>query len=84
MAQLYTRRFLRSLKKLPEAVQNDVILAVERFKNKSEHKALRLHKLSGRMKKHYAFSANFNYRIIVEIGEKDTHFLDVGTHEVYE
>ena len=84
MVQLYTRRFLRSLKKLPEAVQNDVILAVERFKKKSEHKALRLHKLSGRMKKYHAFSANFNYRIIVNIDEKDTYFLDVGTHEVYE
>ena len=83
MAQLYTRRFLRSLKKLPEAVQYDVILAVERFKKKSEHKALRLHKLSGRMKKYYAFSANFNYRVIVNMSEKDTCFLDVGTHEVY-
>ncbi len=84
MAQLYTRRFLRSLKKLPEAVQNDVILAAERFKKKSEHKALRLHKLSGRMNKYHAFSANFNFRVIVEIKEKDIHFLDVGTHEVYE
>ena len=84
MIQLYTRRFLRSLKKLPEAVQNDVILAVERFKKKSEHKLLRLHKLSGHMKKYYAFSANFNYRVIVDISKNDTHFLDVGTHEVYE
>ena len=84
MAQLYTRRFLRSLKKLPEAVQNDVILAVERFKKKNEHKALRLHKLSGRTKKYHAFSANFNYRVIVEIVESDMCFLDVGTHEVYE
>jgi hypothetical protein len=84
MAFLYTRRFLRSLSKLPEEVQNDVIVAVERFKKKSEHKTLRLHKLSGRMKKYYAFSANFSFRIIVEIGAKDVYFLDVGTHDVYE
>ena len=84
MAELYTRRFLRSLKKLPEAVQNDVILAVELFKKKSEHKKLRLHKLSGRMKKYHAFSANFNYRVIVEMRESNVYFLDVGTHEVYE
>ncbi len=84
MVQLYTQRFLRSLKKLPEGVQNDVILATERFKKKSEHQALRLHKLSGRMKKYHAFSANFNYRLIIEMKENDVYFLDVGTHEVYE
>ena len=84
MVQLYTQRFLRSLKKLPEGVKNDVILATERFKKKSEHQALRLHKLSGRMKKYHAFSANFNYRLIIEMKENDVYFLDVGTHEVYE
>ena len=84
MEFLYTRRFLRSLRKLPVLIQEDVILAVERFKNKNEHKALRLHKLSGRMKKYHAFSANFSCRIIIEIEKKKVYFLDVGDHNIYQ
>lgn len=84
MEFFYTRRFLRSLKKLPAPIQEDVLSAVERFKNKDEHRTLHLHKLSGRMKKYYAFSANFSYRIIIEMRGVDVYFLDVGDHDVYE
>ncbi len=84
MEFLYTRRFLRSLRKLPALIQEDVFLAVEHFKNKKEHKALRLHKLSGRMKRYHAFSANFSYRIIIEIEKEKVYFLDVGDHNIYQ
>ena len=84
MKFLYTRRFLRSLKKLPEPVQQDALLAIERFKNKQEHKALRLHRLSGRMKKYHAFSANFAYRVIIEMKKDEVYFLDVGDHDIYQ
>jgi len=77
MEFLYTRRFLRSLRKLPQLIQEDVFLAVWRFKNKNEHKALRLHKLSGKLKRYYSFSANFSHRIIIEIKKEKTYFLDV-------
>lgn len=83
MEFLYTRRFLRSLKKLSPALQEDVFLAIDRFKNKREHKTLRLHKLSGRMKKYHAFSVNFSYRIIIEIRKNKVFFLDIGDHNVY-
>lgn len=80
----YSRRFLRSLKKLPADVQEDVAHAVERFSDAKNHSALRLHKLSGRMKKYHAFSANFSYRIIIEMQKDSVYFLDVGSHDVYE
>lgn len=84
MELLYTRRFLKSLKKLSDELQDDVVNAVERFKDSDNHKELRLHKLSGKMKEYHAFSANFSYRIIVKIKKTEVFFIDVGDHNVYE
>ena len=83
MELLYTRRFLRSLKKLPEDVQRDALTAVERFRTTRAHQSLRLHKLSGRLKKYHAFSVNFSYRIIVEMTKEAVYFMDIGDHDIY-
>ena len=80
---LYTAKFLRSLKKMPPEIQDDIISAVEAFKNKSNHKKLNLHKLQGSMKKYQAFSANFYYRVVIKIEKNIVYFMDVGTHDVY-
>lgn len=83
MEFLYTQRFLRSLKKIPPEVQEDVFDVIDRFRDKGNHEALRLHKLTGRMKKYHAFSVNFAYRIIIEITKEGVYFIDMGTHDVY-
>ena len=80
---LYTAKFLRSLKKLSSAIQVDVISSITEFKDTKNHKLLGLHKLQGKMKKYHAFSANFQYRVIIKIDKKAVYFMDVGTHEVY-
>lgn len=80
---LYTAKFLRSLKKLSVAIQNDVTASIAEFKNKKNHRKLALHKLQGKMKSYHAFSANFQYRIIIKIEKEVIYFMDVGTHEVY-
>ncbi len=79
----YTGRFLRSLKKLPVLVQNDVIEAVDRY-NANDTDQLFVHKLKGKMKGYLAFSANFAYRVIFKKEKNKTIFLDVGDHDVYE
>ncbi len=84
MEFFFTRHFLRSLKKLPQGVQEDVVDAIERFKEGGEYAKLRVHVLSGRMKKYRAFSVNFSYRIIIEMKKGSVYFLDVGDHDVYE
>lgn len=84
MEFLYTAKFLRSLKKMSQELQDDIISAVEAFKHKSNHKKLNLHKLQGSMKKYHAFSANFYYRIVIKIQKDIIYFMDVGTHDVYE
>lgn len=83
MQFLYTARFLRSLKKLPKLVQDDIVSSIEEFKDKKNHKKLDLHKLHGEMKMYHTFSANFYYRVIIKINKKEIYFMDVGTHEVY-
>lgn len=83
MEFLYTAKFLRSLKKLPDLVQGDIIASVEEFKNSKNHKKLNLHKLHGEMKAYHAFSANFYYRVVIKIHKKTIYFMEVGTHNVY-
>lgn len=83
MHYLYTARFLRSLKKCEEAVQDDVICAVKLFEKGKSDNVLKLHKLHGKFKMYHAFSANFSYRVIIRKGKRTIYYVDVGTHDVY-
>ncbi|HCG99377.1 MAG TPA: hypothetical protein DE036_06175 [Actinobacteria bacterium] len=83
MQYVYTARFLRSLKKCEEAIQDDVIRAVKLFEKGESNNVLRLHKLHGKFKSYHAFSANFLYRVIVKIEKKVVYYADVGTHDIY-
>ncbi len=83
MQYLSTARFLRSLKKCDDAVQDDGIAAVKLFEKGNNNEVLKLHKLHGKFKSWQAFSVNFTYRVIVKIEKNTTYYLDVGTHDVY-
>ena len=82
MRYWYTARFLRSLKKCDPAIQEDAARSVALFES-GKTDEVKLHKLHGKFKSYYAFSANFAYRIIVKIGKRDTYYLDIGTHDIY-
>jgi mRNA-degrading endonuclease YafQ of YafQ-DinJ toxin-antitoxin module len=84
MELYFTSRFLRSVKKLHKDIQEDVINAVDLFRDKKNHEKLKLHKLHGKSKGYHAFSANFSYRVIVKQNKRDWYCIDVGTHEIYE
>lgn len=84
MEIFFTARFLRSFNKLPNAVQDDVEHSVEEYRQKSNHQRLKLHKLHGKFKKYYAFSANFSYRIIIKIEKDSVYCMDVGDHSIYD
>lgn len=83
MEFLYTARFLRSLKKLPQELQSDILASIEEYKDIENHKKLNVHKLQGEMKMYYAFSANFYYRIVIKKDKNKVYYMDVGTHDVY-
>jgi mRNA-degrading endonuclease YafQ of YafQ-DinJ toxin-antitoxin module len=84
MQYLYTARFLRSLKKCEEAVQDDIVNAVKRFETGKNNKELKLHKLHGKFKSYHAFSANFSYRVIIKMSKQAVYYVDVGTHDIYQ
>ena len=83
MPYFYTARFLRSLKKCEEAVQDDVFRAVKLFEKRKSDKVLKLHKLHGKFKSYHSFSANFSYRVIIKIGKAAVYYVDIGTHDIY-
>ena len=84
MQYLYTARFLRSLKKCEQAVQDDIVGAVALFETGKNNKALKLHKLHGKFKSYHAFSANFSYRVIIRVTKQAVYYVDVGTHNIYQ
>jgi len=82
----YAASFVRRFKKLDTSLQQEIKERIEEFKDLSNHSALRVHKLSGRMRGKSAFSVNFCDRIIFEWSKdkKTAYLLDVGDHGIYE
>jgi addiction module RelE/StbE family toxin len=83
MQYLYTARFLRSLKKCEEAVQEDIVRAVKLFETGKNNRVLKLHKLHGKFKAYQSFSVNYSYRVIIKITKETIYYVDVGTHTIY-
>jgi mRNA-degrading endonuclease YafQ of YafQ-DinJ toxin-antitoxin module len=82
----YAASFVRRYKKLSPALQREVRQKIEEFKNPKNHRALEVHKLSGRMKGRSAFSVTFSDRIVFGLSKdkKTAYLFDVGDHGVYE
>ena len=81
----YSRRFIRAFSKLERDLQEEILEKVELFKDPKNHKRLKVHKLSGRLKGIMSFSVNYRIRITFTYVSKDTIAVhSVGTHdEVY-
>jgi addiction module RelE/StbE family toxin len=80
----YSPKFAKEYKKLPLKIK---LLAEKKetiFRKDPKTKSLKTHKLTGRLKNYYAFSIDYQYRIIFEfVSKKEVWFLSVGTHEIY-
>lgn len=84
MRIIFAPVFLRQLKRLPKALQEEAVEAIEAFQDTDQHVRLKVHKLHGHFAKQYAFSVNYRFRIVFEYGARDVvHFLAIGDHEVY-
>lgn len=68
----YKPSFLRTFKKLPRDLQDDVYTAIELFKEKRNHERLRVHKLKGELKGLCSLSVNHTHRIIFEMEHTDS------------
>ena len=79
-----TKDISKSFKKLPKNLQVLAKKKEEIFRNNPFDARLGTHKLSGTLDGYYAFSVNYNFRILLRfIESKEVLFLNIGTHEVY-
>jgi len=82
---LYGKTFLKQLKKLPLEIQKKAVKAENLFVNDAFHPSLRLHKLSGRLKKYWSISVDSSYRIIFYAnGDGVFVYISIGKHSIYE
>ena len=84
MQIVFTPAFLRQIKKLDPALQEEVIEKTELFKDKENHKMLKAHKLKGPLFGLHSFSVNYKTRIVFEyMGREEALFHAIGDHDIY-
>lgn len=84
MKIIYTSKFIREYKKLPQEIKLLAENKEEIFRKNPFNSVLQTHKLHGRFEDFWSFSVDFKYRIIFEFGNNNTiYFHSVGDHSVY-
>ncbi len=77
-------RFKRSFKKLSLSTQKKIVKKIRIFIQDPFHPQLKTHKLKPREKQYYAFSIEYDLRVVFRFKDESVIFLDIGTHdEVY-
>lgn len=80
----YSKKFAREYKKLPDKIKLIAEKKEKVFRKNPFQPQLKTHKLTGKLKSYWAFSLDYQYRIIFEFADKDIiWFHSVGTHEIY-
>ncbi|MBL4644293.1 MAG: type II toxin-antitoxin system mRNA interferase toxin, RelE/StbE family [Candidatus Pacebacteria bacterium] len=81
----YSKKFLKMFKVLDADLQDRVEEKIEQFRNRKNHKVLKVHKLAGNLKDLYAFSIDRKNRIIFEYtgSKNEVAFLIIGGHDIY-
>ncbi len=80
----YSRKFLKSLEKLPKEIIEKAEKKEKIFKENPFHPFLVTHKLSGKEKESWAFEIDYHYRIkFVFLSDEEVLFLDIDTHNIY-
>lgn len=80
----YKPSFLRQYNKLESALQEETREKIELFKNRKNHKQLKVHKLKGKLEDRWSFSVNYSYRIVFRWESKSSVvLLAVGDHNIY-
>lgn len=81
---IFAPAFVRKFKNLEKGLQEEAAEKIDLFRNRKNHRMLKVHKLHGKISELFSFSVNFSTRIIFQYESKDTvDFLDIGGHGVY-
>lgn len=85
MKIIYSSKFEKEYRKLPTKVKRKAEFLEDIFRKNPHDTRLKTHKLKGVLSDFYAFSIDFQYRIIFEFKESGTiWFHSVGTHDIYD
>jgi len=77
--------FARHLNRLDPKLQLEAIEKIELFKDKKNHKQLKVHQLRGRLVGRYSFSVNYKTRIVFSyLSKNEAALLAIGDHAVYD
>jgi mRNA-degrading endonuclease YafQ of YafQ-DinJ toxin-antitoxin module len=69
-------------KGLDSSLKEEVKEKIELFRNEKNHVRLKTYKLKGSLKNTYAFTVNYQIRIVFEFeGKKRANLLYVGSHD---
>lgn len=80
----YSRKFEKEYRRLPKTIKLKAEQKEKLFRKNPADPILKTHKLQGVLKTYWAFSVDYQYRIIFEFRSKSTvWFHSVGTHEIY-
>ena len=81
---LYPQVFMKKLSKLEIDLQEEAIQKTDLFKDRKNHKMLKVHKLQGKFSGCFGFSINYKFRIAFKyISKNEVLFLDIGDHDIY-
>ena len=84
MKVYYSSKFAKEYKRLPKRIKLQAEDKEKIFRNDPFSPSLKTHKLTGRLKTYWAFSIDYQFRIIFELRDEDVvWFHSVGTHEIY-
>ncbi len=86
MEIVYTSKFAREYKKLPDEVKDIAEKSEALFRKNPFDLKLKTHKLKGSLEGFFSFSIGYKYRIIFEFSKskKRVYFHSVGDHDVYQ
>lgn len=81
----YSSRFIRTVRKIDADLQTEIVEKIELLKDSDNHKRLKVHTLTGKLRGIWSFSVNYRIRITFSRQRKNVLVLEtVGTHdEVY-
>lgn len=84
MEIIYSQRFFKDYKKLDVSVRKSAKSVEQIFRTNPFDPRLKTHKLNGKLKNHWAFSVDYQYRIIFRFLEPEkVYFNTIGKHDVY-
>lgn len=80
----YAPTFVRQFKTLEKNLQDEVIEKIELFRDRENHKSLKVHKLHARLAGRFGFWVNYKFRIVfIYLSPDAVVLLAVGDHDIY-